>query len=617
MANQTYQQVLEGPAPEGRLSDAISRLIKILASPEMARWRPRMVIALVVTFFAKVLAVYAPVAFGEGVNAIVALSTSNDSTAQTVGFLSMAFGTAGLMFLAYGALRLASTAVPQLRDAMFSPVSQDAQRITAVNGFAHVQSLSLAYHQTKRTGAVNRIIDRGAGAVDFLLRFLVFNILPALTEMALAAYVAFTLYGWEFSIIIVVAVLAYGVLTSIMTEWRVKLRRKMNEADTEVNARAVDALTNFETVKSFAAEERETAHFNDAKSSYAGAAAHAQQSLAALNIAQATIMNLGLLAVVLIGGYKALNGQLQVGDIAAMTLMLMQVYQPLNILGWAYREIKQASVDLERLFQTMDLKPEIADQPAAQALAIKGGGIRFDAVSFAHEGRTRSVDEVSLDIEPGSFVGLAGPSGSGKSTLLKLLFRFYDPSKGSIFIDGQDIRDVTQASLREKLGLVPQDVVLFNTTLRDNVLYGRPDADEAALWDALDRAQLKEFVEQLPDQLDTRVGERGLKLSGGEKQRVGVARAILKDPPILILDEATSALDSETEREVQAALNEAARGRTTIAVAHRLSTIAEADKILVMEEGRLSETGTHTQLLNLGGRYAAMWERQGDQHAAA
>ena len=613
MANTNYQQVLDGPAPEGRLSDAVNRLVKILLSKEMARWRPRMVIALAMTFVAKVLAVYAPVAFGEGVNAIVALSTSENTAEASVGFLAMALGGAGALFLAYGGLRLASTALPQVRDALFSPVSQDAQRITAVQGFAHVQSLSLAYHQTKRTGAVNRIIDRGAGAVDFLLRFLVFNILPALTEMMLAAWVAFTLYGWEFSVIIVLAVLTYGVVTSIMTEWRVKLRRQMNEADTEVNARSVDALTNFETVKSFAAEERETAHFNDAKSNYAGAAARAQQSLALLNIAQATIMNVGLLAVTLIGGWKALNGQLQVGDIAAMTLMLMQVYQPLNILGWAYREIKQASVDLERLFQTLDLQPEIADAPGAGALSVKGGAISFQSVSFSHEGRSRSVDQVSFDIEPGSFVGLAGPSGSGKSTLLKLLFRFYDPDQGRVCIDGQDVSEVQQASLRSKLGLVPQDVVLFNTTLRENVLYGRPDADEAALWDALERAQLKAFVEQLPDKLDTRVGERGLKLSGGEKQRVGVARAILKNPPILVLDEATSALDSETEREVQLALNEAARGRTTIAVAHRLSTIAQADLILVMEDGQLTERGSHAQLLDQHGRYAAMWARQSDE----
>ena len=603
MHDPTYKDVLEGPAPEGRMGEAISRLLRILMSPEMARWRPRMVVALLITLGAKGFAVAAPVAFGEGINAV--------SDAVGAGGPGAAgFAAAGGLLAAYGLLRFASSGAPQLRDAIFAPVSNDAQRLTAVQGFAHVQSLSLAYHQTKRTGAVNRIIDRGANAVDFLLRFLVFNILPALIELALAASVAAVLYGWEFAVIIVIAVLAYAATTWSMTEWRVKLRREMNEADTEVNARSVDVMANFETVKAFAAEERETRRFDDAKTRYAGAATKSQQSLAALNAVQAAIMNGGLLAVAVLGAWKAVNGQLQVGDIAALTMMLMQVYQPLNILGWAYREIKQASVDLERLFQTLRLRPEIEDARGAPDLKVTGGAVRFDAVSFAHDGRSRSLDQVSFEIPAGAYVGLAGPSGAGKSTLLRLLFRFYDPDSGRVIIDGQDIAQVSQSSLRRNLGLVPQEVVLFNDTLRSNILYGRPEADEQALWDAVERAHLKTFVESLPDGLETRVGERGLKLSGGEKQRVGVARAILKDPPILILDEATSALDSQTESEVQAALAEAARGRTTIAVAHRLSTIARADLILVMEDGRLTESGSHADLLAAQGRYAAMWTRQ-------
>ena len=457
---------------------------------------------------------------------------------------------------------------------------------------------------------MNRVIDRGANAVDFLLRFLVFNILPAIVELALAASVAAVLYGWEFSVIIVAAVAGYALVTYQMTQWRVKIRRQMNEADTEVNARAVDTLTNFETVKAFAAEDREAGRFDEAKSRYAEAAVKSEQSLAALNAAQAAIMNGGLLAVALLGAWMALQGQLQVGDIAALTLMLMQVYQPLNILGWAYREIKQASVDLERLFQVLRLKPEVADQPGASTLKVTGGAVRFSNVSFAHDGRDRSVDNIDLEIPAGAFVGFAGPSGAGKSTLLRLLFRFYDPASGRIEIDGQDIAGVTQSSLRGQLGLVPQDVVLFNTTLRQNILYGRPDADAAALADAVARARLKDFIDALPLGLDTRVGERGLKLSGGEKQRVGVARAILKDPPILILDEATSALDSRTEGEVQAAIAEAARGRTTLAVAHRLSTIARADRLFILDAGRIAETGTHAELLARGGLYASMWAAQ-------
>ena len=595
----------EGPAPEGRLGEAISRLLAILASDDMRRWRPRMAIAFLITLASKGFAVASPIAFGEGVN-VLTRGVSNGAMASGL------FWSAAIMFLAYGLLRFASTGAPQLRDAIFAPVSQDAQRLTAVQGFAHVQTLSLSFHQTKRTGAMNRIIDRGANAVDFLLRFLVFNILPALVELSLAAIVAAVLYGWAFSVIIVVAVIAYAVITGLMTEWRVKLRRQMNEADTEVNARAVDTLTNFETVKAFAAEQREADRFDTAKKRYAEAASKSQQSLAGLNAAQAAIMNGGLLAVALTGAYKVLNGQLEVGDVAALTLMLMNVYQPLNILGWAYREIKQASVDLERLFQTLKLKPEVADKPDAPALVLKGGGVRFEGVSFAHDGRDRSVSEVSFEIAPGSFVGLAGPSGAGKSTLLRLLFRFYDPDEGRVLIDGQDIAGVTQSSLRNALGLVPQDVVLFNDTLRENILYGHPEADEDALWDAVERARLGDFVRSLPKGLETRVGERGLKLSGGEKQRVGVARAILKNPPILILDEATSALDSETESEVQAALAEAARGRTTIAVAHRLSTIAKADQIIVLEDGHVAEQGDHAALLGREGRYAAMWRRQAE-----
>ncbi|MCP2677930.1 ABC transporter ATP-binding protein/permease [Maricaulaceae bacterium NA33B04] len=607
MSAPNYKDVLEGPAPEGRLSEAVARLIKILVSPEMAKWRLRMGVALVITFITKLFAVTSPMAFGEGINAITrSLTGSPDATAPAG--LSAAVG----FVLLYGLLRFAAAGGPQLRDALFAPVSQDAQRITAVQGFAHVQSLSLGYHQTKRTGAVNRLIDRGANAIDFLLRFLVFNILPAIVELVLAAVLVSIFYGWIFAAVMVVAVLAYALVTWLMTEWRVKLRREMNEADTEVNARSVDVMANFETVKAFAAEDRETRRFDDAKTAYANAATKSQQSLAALNAAQAAIMNGGLLAVALIGVAMAVDGQLEAGDIAALTLMLMQVYQPLNILGWAYREIKQASVDLERLFQTLRVRPEVEDKPGAPELKVHGGAVRFEGVSFAHDGRARSVDDVSFEIPAGAFVGLAGPSGAGKSTLLRLLFRFYDPDKGRVLIDGQDIAGVSQTSLRENLGLVPQDVVLFNDTLRQNILYGRPDADEAALWDAVERARLKDFVGQLPDGLETRVGERGLKLSGGEKQRVGVARAILKDPPILILDEATSALDSQTESEVQAALAEAARGRTTIAVAHRLSTIARADLILVMEDGQLTEAGPHGELLQADGRYAGMWAKQAE-----
>jgi len=345
---------------------------------------------------------------------------------------------------------------------------------------------------------------------------------------------------------------------------------------------------------------------------YARAAAKSQSSLALLNGAQALVMNGGLLAMALTAGWKAWNGVLQPGDVAAVTLILMNIYQPLNILGWAYREIKQGAVDMERLFDTLALRPDVADAPDAKPLAITGGAVSFDAVAYTHDGRTRSVSDVSMEMPAGGFIGICGPSGAGKSTILRLLFRFYDPDEGRILIDGQDIAHVTQQSLRDALALVPQDVVLFNDTLRSNIVYGRPNASEAEIWDVLEKAHLAEFARSLPDGLETRVGERGLKLSGGEKQRVGVARAILKNPAVLVLDEATSALDSQTEKDVQAALAEAARGRTTIAVAHRLSTIAEADRIFVFEDGHVAESGTHAELLAKGGLYAAMWKRQSE-----
>lgn len=591
-------------APTGSLGMAMARLFGLLASPEMTKWRVRMGVALALTVVAKLFSVAAPVYFGDGINLIT--ERGEGISASDAGSLFV------MAFLAYAGARFLSVGMPQLRDAMFAPVSQDAQRLTQVRTFGHVQRLSLSYHQTKRTGALNRIIDRGARAVDFLMRFLVFNIAPTLFELVLAAVVLSLKYGWEFAAIAVATVVIYMGLTWSVTEWRVKIRRKMNDADNEANARAVDSLINFETVKAFAAERRETDLYDNALQRYAGAAVRSQSSLALLNGAQAFIMNAGLLAMALTAGWKAWNGVLQPGDVAAVTLILMNIYQPLNILGWAYREIKQGAVDMERLFDTLAIKPDVDDKPDAPDMALQGGAVRFDAVSFAHEGRERSVDRVSLDVPPGSFVGLCGPSGAGKSTMLKLLFRFYDPAGGSVSIDGQDLRDISQDSLRSALGLVPQDVVLFNDTLRANVLYGRPEASEDEILQALDRAQLGQFVRDLPDGLDTKVGERGLKLSGGEKQRVGVARAILKEPAVLVLDEATSALDSQTEKEVQAALTEAARGRTTIAVAHRLSTIANADRIVVMKDGGIAETGTHNALLELGGIYAEMWARQSE-----
>jgi ATP-binding cassette, subfamily B, heavy metal transporter len=449
------------------------------------------------------------------------------------------------------------------------------------------------------------------------VRFLAFNIAPTVIELVLAAGVLAWRYGWNFALIAALTVGIYAWITFGVTEWRLKHRREMNERDTEAAGRAVDSLLNFETVKSFAAEERESARYDKALAQYADAAVRSNTSLVLLNVLQNLVMNVGLVAMVVAAGLLVARGPMGPGDITAVILIMTNLYAPLNILGFAYREIKQTSIDMEKMFVLLDEKPDVADAPHAVALQAKGGEVVFDKVSFAHEGRDRGLDAVSFVAPAGKTTAIVGPSGAGKSTVLKLLFRFYDPSAGTVLIDGQSLRDVTQASLRQALGLVPQDVVLFNDTIRYNIAYGRPDATQRELEDAARRAQLLHFIESLPQGWDTRVGERGLKLSGGEKQRVGIARVVLKDPAILILDEATSSLDSGTEAEVQGALEAASRGRTTIVVAHRLSTIANADQIVVLDEGRVVERGPHAALIAKDGLYAGLWKRQAEEPAVA
>lgn len=582
---------------------AIVRLFRILWRRDLARWRGLIIAAFALTIIAKGFSVIAPVFLGDGIN-LLAGGGAAAAGKSFVGF-----------FLFYAGARFLANALPETRDAFFSQVTQDANRVLAVEAFSHAQDLSLQFHLTRRAGALNRIIERGAGAMEYLLRFLCFNIAPTLVELALAAAVLGSRYGIAFSLVAVGTVACHSAYTIVITEWRTHQRRAMNRADTELRARAMDSLTNFETVKAHAAEARETERYDEAIRGYNTLYVRLMRSLAALNIGQALIMTAGLLGVALIGGSAVLDGRLAAGDITAVILILSNIYRPLNILGWAWREIKQGMVDMEKLFGLLDLEPEIRDAADASALRTRGGEVRFEHVSFVHRGRVRGLSNVSFVVRPGSFIGIAGASGAGKSTVLRLLFRFYDPSAGRVLIDGQDLRSVTQRSLRTTLGLVPQEVVLFNDTIRFNVAYSKPEATEAEILAALARAQLAEFVVGLPAGLDTRVGERGLKLSGGEKQRIGVARAILRDPPILVLDEATSSLDSETEGEVQKALWEAAKGRTTIAVAHRLSTIARADAIFVLEDGALVEQGTHLELIAEGGRYARMWALQSEQDA--
>ncbi len=592
---------------DGGIGVSIGRILKLLARPELAKWRPVMVLAILLTLAAAVLEVAAPILVGVAVNKLVA---------NEQGIIA-GFGSAATYLAAALGVQFTARAMPQLRDWLFSPVSQDAQRIACVDAFGHAQSLSLGFHQTRRTGALNRVIERGASAIDYLIRFLAFNIGPTFVRLILAAIALAFAYDPFLAIIAIVTIVIYVIATVMITEWRVRQRRRMNEADTRFRGIAVDILTNFETVKSFAAETRETGRFNDAMRNYNLRYVDAIRSMYVLNATQAFVMSAGMLVALILSAWNVSQNTMQIGDIVAVQMLFTSLYAPLNILGWAWREIKQGAVDLEKLYGLLGMKPEVADKPDAVELTEPTGTVVFEGVGFTHDARAVGVQDINFDLPAGKKIAFVGTSGAGKSTLLKLLFRFYDVLSGRVLVDGKDVRDLTQESLRKALGLVPQDVVLFNETIKSNISYAHPDATMEQLRDAARRAQLLDFIESLPDGWETRVGERGLKLSGGEKQRVGIARVILADPAILVLDEATSALDSATEAAVQDALDEASKGRTTLMVAHRLSTVQNADEIVVLKAGRVIERGTHQDLLAAKGEYADMWTRQAKRDALA
>jgi ATP-binding cassette, subfamily B, heavy metal transporter len=520
------------------------------------------------------------------------------------------------MTIAYGGMRILMAALTQARDGIFAKVAMNAVRRLAFRTFEHMHELSLRFHLERKTGGLTRVLERGRNAIETIVRMVIMQLVPTIIELALIVVVLLYQFDWRYVVVVLAVVALYMIYTYKATEWRIGIRRRMNDSDTDANVKAIDSLLNYETVKYFGAEEREARRYDRAMERYEEASVQAYVSLAVLNAGQAAIFTIGLASVMVMCAYGIKDGSKTVGDFVMINAMMIQLYQPLNFMGMVYREIKQAVIDIERMFAILALPPEIKDRPGAKPLAVGRGAIRFENVSFSYDPDRQILKGISFEVPAGHRVAVVGPSGAGKSTISRLLFRFYEVGGGRISIDGQDIRDVTQHSLRMAIGVVPQDTVLFNDTIRYNIRYGRWEASDAEVEEAARLARIDDFIRRSPRGYDTEVGERGLKLSGGEKQRVAIARTILKAPPILLLDEATSALDSHTEREIQDALERVSENRTTLVIAHRLSTIVGADEIIVLDEGVIVERGTHHQLLAQGGLYASMWNRQREAAAA-
>ncbi|KPN62026.1 ATP-binding cassette, subfamily B [Aliiroseovarius crassostreae] len=569
--------------------------------PEGQGWvKKRVIWAMAMLLLSKLVTVATPFLYKEAVDAL-----AKDASPAT--FLGL--GAVGLT-LAYGLARVMANGFQQLRDAIFARVGQRALRQLALETFTHIHRLSMRYHITRKTGGLSRIIERGVKGVEFLLRFLLFSMGPLILELAMIAAILFFVFDVWYLVAVVVTIWAYVTFTFKVTEWRVKIRKEMNEQDTDANQKAIDSLLNFETVKYFGAEAREAARYDVAMEGYEKAALKTSYSLAFLNFGQALLITGGLVAVMVMAAIGVEQGQLTVGDFVMVNAYMIQITMPLNFLGTVYREIRQSLVDMGEMFDLLEQPAEVVDKPGAPDLKVDGAALEFDNLQFGYDADRPILKGVSLKAGAGQTVAIVGPSGAGKSTIGRLLFRFYDVSGGALKIDGQDVRDVTLDSLHDAIGVVPQDTVLFNDTIYYNIAYGNPDATRAEVEAAAKAAKIHDFVVGLPEGYETPVGERGLKLSGGEKQRVGIARTLLKNPPILLLDEATSALDTQTERDIQDSLREMGQGRTVITIAHRLSTIADADQIVVLEQGQVVEQGRHEELLAREGRYAAMWARQ-------
>jgi ABC-type transport system involved in Fe-S cluster assembly fused permease/ATPase subunit len=581
----------QGPAADW---STLRTLFPYLWPPGEPELRLRVVLALILLVAAKGVGVGIPLLYKQAV----------DTLSVSPILVPLA------LLVAYGAARIMAGSFAELRDIVFVKVAQRAIRRVGLGVFTHLHRLGLRFHLDRQTGGVSRAIERGTKGIEFLLNFMLFNILPTLLEIGLVTAILWGLYDGVFALITAVTIAAYIAFTLGVTEWRTKFRRAMNETDSEASTKAIDSLLNFETVKYFCNEAHEAGRYDKALARYEQAASKSKVTLSLLNMGQGAVIAIGLTLVMIRAAQGVADGTMTLGDFVLVNAYLIQLYLPLNFLGFVYREIKQSLTDMESMFRLLKENAEIEDTPDAQPLALSGGEVRFDNVVFGYNPDRQILGGVDFTVPAGHTLAIVGPSGAGKSTISRLLFRFYDVNEGSIAIDGQDIRDVTQSSLRSAIGIVPQDTVLFNDTIRYNIAYGRPGATPEEIEQAARLARIHDFVESLPQGYETRVGERGLKLSGGEKQRVAIARTILKRPSILIFDEATSALDTQTEKEIQDSLREVSRDRTTLIVAHRLSTVVDADEIVVLEHGRIVERGRHDQLLEAEGRYAAMWRRQ-------
>ncbi len=597
----------------GALLTTIARLWPYIWPTDRRDLKLRVIFATVLLFLAKFATIAVPFTFKWATDALAGRGTAPVAPDNA---LAWAVAAPVVMTLAYGGTRIVMALLTQWRDGIFAKVAMNAVRRLAMLTFEHMHLLSLRFHLERKTGGLTRVLERGRNAIETIVRMVLLQLAPTVVELVLIVAVLLLHFDWRYVAVIGITVVFYMWFTYYATEWRIGIRRKMNESDTDANVKAIDSLLNYETVKYFSAEAREATRYDRSVARYEEASVKAYVSLNVLNAGQAVIFTIGLVGAMVLCAYGIEHGTNTVGDFVMINAMMIQLYQPLNFMGMVYREVKQALIDIENMFAILARKPEIEDRPGAQELQVRAGAIRFENVSFSYEIARPILKDLSFEVEAGHTVAIVGPSGAGKSTISRLLFRFYDITGGRILIDGQDIRDVTQTSLRAAIGMVPQDTVLFNDTIRYNIRYGRWDANDVEVEEAARQAQIDDFIRRSPNGYETEVGERGLKLSGGEKQRVAIARTILKAPPILLLDEATSALDSHTERDIQDELDRVSRNRTTLVIAHRLSTIVGADMILVLDQGVIVERGTHRELLARDGLYASMWNRQREAQIA-